>query len=60
MTLIAERVSDTPYKNALALLGEKYVAEAILAIIAINAWNRIGVATNMEPAVEGEVAPVIK
>jgi AhpD family alkylhydroperoxidase len=60
VTLITERVSDTTYKNALALLGEKYVAEAIFAIIAINAWNRIGVATNMEPAFEGAVAPVIK
>jgi len=38
------------------VLGEKYVAETIFAIIVINAWNRIGVATNMEPALEGEVA----
>ena len=59
VTLITGRVSDMTYKSAIALLGEKYVAEAIFAIIAINAWNRIGVATNMEPALEAEVAPVI-
>jgi AhpD family alkylhydroperoxidase len=60
VTLIAQRVSDETYKNAVAVLGEKYVGEAIMAIIGINAWNRIGVATNMTPAVLEESVPVVK
>lgn len=49
VTLITQRVSDTTYHQAVRLLGEKYVAEAIFAIIGINSWNRIGVATNLMP-----------
>ena len=50
VTFISSRVSDETYNNAVKLLGEKYVAQTIMAIITINAWNRIGVATNMFPA----------
>ena len=60
VTLIAERVSDVTYANAVRLLGEKYVAQAILAIIVINSWNRIGVATNMAPEYVLESAHVVK
>jgi AhpD family alkylhydroperoxidase len=49
VTLITQRVSEQTYANAISVLGEKYVAEVIFAIIAINGWNRIGVATNMIP-----------
>jgi AhpD family alkylhydroperoxidase len=50
VTLIHRHVSDSTYENALALLGEKYLAQVIMAIITINAWNRIGIATGMQPA----------
>lgn len=50
VTLIQHRVSDATFNNAVRVLGEKYTAQAIMAIIAINGWNRIGVATNLEPA----------
>ncbi|MGC4036770.1 MAG: carboxymuconolactone decarboxylase family protein [Chitinophagaceae bacterium] len=50
VTLISNRVSDETYNNAIKLLGEKYTAEVLMAIIVINAWNRIGVATNLFPA----------
>jgi AhpD family alkylhydroperoxidase len=50
MTFIHQRVADTTYQTAVDLLGEKYVAQVMAAIVAINAWNRIGVATNMAPA----------
>jgi alkylhydroperoxidase family enzyme len=50
VTFISNRVSDETYTNAVRVLGEKYTAQVIMAIIAINAWNRIGVATNMAPA----------
>lgn len=50
VTLIQNRVSDVTYQMAVEVLGEKYVAQVIMAAIVINAWNRIGVATEMAPA----------
>jgi AhpD family alkylhydroperoxidase len=49
VTLIQHRVSDETYNKAVALLGEKYTAEVIIAIVNINAWNRIGITTHMMP-----------
>jgi len=49
-THIANRVSDDTFNEAVRLLGEKYVAYALMAIISINGWNRIGVSCNMMPA----------
>lgn len=47
VTLISEKgLSDATYKKAVQLLGENYLAQAIMAIIAINAWNRLSVSTN--------------
>lgn len=40
-------VSDELYDKAIALLGKQKVAQLIFAIITINAWNRIAVATHM-------------
>lgn len=50
VTLIASHVSDETYNRAAALFDEKYLAQILMAIITINAWNRIGIATKMEPA----------
>ena len=48
ITLINEHgLSDTTYKKALELFGEDYVSQIIMAIVAINGWNRIAVSTNM-------------
>jgi AhpD family alkylhydroperoxidase len=49
-TRLQNGVSDATYDAALAALGEKYLAATIVAIAAINAWNRIGVTTRMRPA----------
>jgi len=49
VTLISGHVSDEVYENAVAVLGEKYVAEVIMAIIVINGWNRIAITTGMQP-----------
>jgi AhpD family alkylhydroperoxidase len=49
VTLIAGKVSDETYDRAATLLGETYLAHVIMGIITINAWNRIGVSTKMEP-----------
>lgn len=49
ITLIHQHgVSDSVYKKAVELLGENYVAQVIMAIVAINAWNRIAVSTNLQ------------
>jgi AhpD family alkylhydroperoxidase len=45
-------VADETYNNALEQLGEEQLAQAIMAIIAINAWNRIGVSTHLKPGLD--------
>ncbi len=51
MTLIADfGVSDEVYDTALELLGQQYLTEVMMAIIAMNAWNRIGITTGRKPA----------
>jgi len=51
ITLISKNhVSDETYDQALKLLGQTYLAQVILAIITINAWNRIGISTKLIPA----------
>ncbi|WP_294821787.1 carboxymuconolactone decarboxylase family protein [uncultured Flavobacterium sp.] len=49
VTLISNHVSDKTYNAAIEALGEKYVAEAIMAVIVINGWNRIAITTGMQP-----------
>jgi AhpD family alkylhydroperoxidase len=49
VTLINNKVSDETYNNAAALFDEVYLAQIIMAIITINAWNRIGISTKLEP-----------
>ncbi|RZJ51704.1 MAG: carboxymuconolactone decarboxylase family protein [Flavobacterium sp.] len=47
VTLISQHVSEETYENAAKYFDEKYLAEIIMMIITINAWNRIGIATGM-------------
>lgn len=49
VTLISNHVKDETYEQAAKMLDEKYLAQVILAIITINAWNRIGITTNLVP-----------
>ena len=49
VTFIHQRLSDATYQRAVKALGEKYLAQVMIAVIVINAWNRIGVATEMRP-----------
>ncbi|PWT73444.1 MAG: hypothetical protein C5B59_13375 [Bacteroidetes bacterium] len=42
-------LSDDAYDRAIQVFGEEKTAQIIMAIVTINAWNRIGVATNMHP-----------
>lgn len=49
VTLINNRVSDDTYNRAAQLFDEHYLAQIIMAIVTINAWNRISITTRMEP-----------
>ena len=51
VTLISKGgVSDETYNNAVAVMDEKYVAAAIMAVVTINAWNRIAISSHTQPA----------
>ena len=50
VTLISNHVSDHTYQQAAELFDEQYLGQIIMAIININGWNRIGIATGMSPA----------
>lgn len=47
VTLIANHVKDETYANAARFFDEKYLAEIIMMIITINAWNRMAITTGM-------------
>jgi AhpD family alkylhydroperoxidase len=53
ITLISNGgVSEETYEKASKLFDEHYLSQIIMAIISINAWNRIGVSTHMKPALD--------
>lgn len=41
-------LSDETYQKALKVFSEKQIAEIIMAIVTINAWNRIAVSTQLQ------------
>ena len=47
VTLISKHVSDETYRNASRFFNEQHLAQVIMAIITINAWNRIAIATKL-------------
>ena len=49
VTLIPDHVSDETYDRALKVLGEKTLAQVIMAIIVINSWNRIAITSKTLP-----------
>ena len=52
VTQIQNGLSDETYHQALQVLGEKYLAQVIMAIIVINGLNRIGVSTQLGSALK--------
>ena len=42
-------LSDALYDKAIALFGEEKTAHAIMVMVSINAWNRLGVGLKLEP-----------
>jgi AhpD family alkylhydroperoxidase len=50
VTLISENhVSDAAYNEAATLLGDQYLSQVLMCIISINAWNRLGISTGLQP-----------
>lgn len=41
-------LSESNYQNALKYFSEIQIAQIIMAIVTINAWNRIAISTHME------------
>ena len=51
ITLISNHgLSDESYQKALAYFDKNQIAQIIMAIITINAWNRIAISAQLEPA----------
>ena len=54
VTFIHRHVSEEVYQQAARLFDEQYLSQIIMAIININGWTRIGIATAMSPALAVE------
>lgn len=51
VTRISEHgVTDKTYEEAEALLGRKYLSQVLMAAMVINTWNRLAIASRMQPA----------
>jgi AhpD family alkylhydroperoxidase len=55
-TLGAHGVSDEIWREARELWSDRQVADLVMAIVMINAWNRIAVSTHMAPPAEWPAA----
>jgi len=49
VTLIGHHVADATYEEAARLFDDQYLAQIIMAIVLINCWNRVAIATGMTP-----------
>jgi AhpD family alkylhydroperoxidase len=47
VTQISNHVSDDTYSRAAALFSEQELAQIIMAIVIINAWNRIAITSKL-------------
>jgi len=55
VTLIHEHgLSDETYAQAIGVFGEEMTVQILMAVVTINAWNRIGVASQLHPAVRSK------
>ncbi|MDI3320879.1 carboxymuconolactone decarboxylase family protein [Pinibacter soli] len=51
VSLIKDHVTDEVYTTAASFFDEKYLAQIIMAIVTINAWNRIAITTHLQPQI---------
>jgi len=50
ITLIHQQgLKDATYEKAISVFGKEKTSQLIMTIVTINAWNRIGVATQLKP-----------
>jgi len=51
ITLISNKgLSNETYKKAEQFFDKNQIAQIIMAVVTINAWNRIAISTQLEPA----------
>jgi AhpD family alkylhydroperoxidase len=50
ITNIKYGISEKLYEDALLVLDRHYISKIIMAAVTINAWNRIGIGTGMQPS----------
>lgn len=51
ITLISQRgLTEETYAKAAELFDSDHIAQLIMAVITINAWNRVGISTHMQAA----------
>lgn len=51
ITLISNKgLSDATYAKAEQFFDQNQIAQIIMAVVTINAWNRIAISTHLEPA----------
>lgn len=49
ITLISQKgLTEETYQKATQFFDESQIAQIIMAIVAINAWNRIGISTHLQ------------
>ena len=50
ITLIGDSyIPDKLYEKAISMFGEVYLAQVVMLVITINAWNRIAITSGLEP-----------
>lgn len=55
VTLIHQHgLSNETYSKAIEVFGEALTVQIIMAVITINAWNRIGVASELHPSLRNK------
>lgn len=55
VTLISSGVSEETYERAAGLFTAMQLSEIIMAIVTINAWNRIAISTHLKPTLEAKL-----
>jgi|SRR6187402_1650447 len=49
VTLIQNKVSEKVYENAAKFFDANYLAQLVMMIVTINAWNRIAITCQLQP-----------
>lgn len=52
VTLIPSGVSEQTYRRAAELFTDLQLSEIIMAVVTINAWNRIAISTHKQPELD--------